>query len=103
MEVDIVTEKSAAFTVLALLVVELVLVVLEVVVWLVSVFTTNVAEAESSAGLPMAVRLYEPTATFATTKEAVKVPLEIEQVHVAIAFPDTEQAVSLDEKSVPET
>ena len=100
-----VTEKSAAFTVpvLVVLVVELVLVVVEVVVWLVSELTTNVAEAESSAGVPMAVRVYEPTARFATTKEAVKVPLEIEQAHVAIAFPDIEQAVSLDEKSVPDT
>ncbi len=62
-----------------------------------------VVEAESPEGFPVAVTPYELGITLATTKEADRAPLENEQVHVASAVPDNEQAVSPDEKPKPYT
>jgi hypothetical protein len=67
------------------------------------VLTAKVVEAESPEGFPVAVTPYEPSITLATTKDASSAPLEIEQVHVASAIPDNEQALSPDEKPKPYT
>jgi len=68
----------------------------------VPLLTTKVAEAESPLGLPVAVIVYVPE-TPATTNDAYKVPLEIEQLEVPTGLPDNEQLVSAVEKSDPAT
>ena len=40
--------------------------------------TLNVADAESSSGVPLAVMEYELAATLATTNDALRIPPEIE-------------------------
>jgi hypothetical protein len=65
--------------------------------------TWNTAFAESSLGLAVAVTLYEPAGTSATTNCAVKVPSVIVQVGELTGCPDKEQLVSFVEKSDPET
>jgi hypothetical protein len=65
--------------------------------------TVKDAEAESPAGLPVAVIVYTPVATLAITKEAVRVPAEIVQVEVVTTLPANEQLVSLDENPEPDT
>ena len=47
--------------------------------------------------------MYEPAATLAITKEAVRVPPEIEQAEVPTGLPESEQLVSPDENPVPTT
>jgi hypothetical protein len=69
---------------------------------MVPLLTTKVAEAESSLGLPVAVIAYVPE-TLATTNEANKVPLEIEQLEVPTGVPDNEQLVSAVENPDPST
>lgn len=66
--------------------------------------TVRLAEAESPPGLPVAVTVYVPDkAAPATTNDADKVPLEIEQLMVPTGLPDNEQLVSAAEKSDPAT
>jgi len=79
------------------------LVVVVVVCVVVAVGTVRVDEAASLIGLPVAVIVYEPTVTLATTNEPVIVPAETEQLDPVTAVPDSEQLESLEEKPVPET
>jgi hypothetical protein len=66
--------------------------------------TVNVAKAESEAGLPVAVTVYELGATFATTNVADSEPPEIEQLNEAIEPASlNEHVVSPDEKPEPDT
>jgi hypothetical protein len=88
-EVDV-SEKSCEVAV------ELVL----VVVWLVN---EKVAVAKSLPGLPIAVMVYEPTATFVAIKEPDNAPFEIEQVEKLTTLPVSEQLESPEEKPDPET
>jgi hypothetical protein len=53
--------------------------------------TVRVEEAESSSGVPVAVTVYELAATFATVKEPVNVPSEMEQVSEITGVPVSEQ------------
>ena len=61
-----------------------------VAVALLLVATVNVVEAESSSGLPVAVIVYEFAAMFATVKDPVNDPSEMEQVCEATALPVNE-------------
>ena len=61
------------------------------------------AVAKSAPGLPVAVIVYAPADTLATTNEAVNVPPEIEQVDEATAPPVIKQEVSRVENPEPET
>ena len=65
--------------------------------------TVSTEEAESPAGLPVAVILYGADATLLTIKEPLRVPAEIEQDELVTGVPDREQLVSLEEKLVPDT
>ena len=65
--------------------------------------TAKLAEAESLPGLPLAVIVYEPDATSATTNDAYKVPSEMEQLKVCTGLPDNEQLVSAVAKPDPVT
>ena len=60
-------------------------------------------DAESDVGVPMAVTVYVLAETLATTKDAVSVPPEIEQVDEATAPLESAHEVSLVEKPEPET
>ncbi|MGP8070612.1 MAG: hypothetical protein ACLP5V_12055 [Candidatus Bathyarchaeia archaeon] len=65
--------------------------------------TVKLAEAESLPGLPLAVIVYVPDATSATTNDAYKAPSEMEQLKVCTGLPDNEQLVSAVEKPDPVT
>jgi hypothetical protein len=63
--------------------------------------TVNVVEAESPVD-PVTTIVYTPTATLATTKEAVRVPPETVQVEAPTPPPDNEQLASVEENPEPE-
>jgi hypothetical protein len=69
--------------------------------------TVNVFEEKSPPGLPVAVIVYTPAGTLATTKELRGVggimPPIIVQVGAATGIPDNVQLVSLGEKFEPDT
>ena len=66
--------------------------------------TVNVAEAESVAGLPVAVMTYALGATAATTNEAVRTPPDTEHVKLEIEPVSLNvQVVSPVEKPEPDT
>jgi len=60
----------------------------EVVLVAAAVATVNVAEPESSTGLPVAVIVYEADVTLYTVKEPVRAPFEIEQEGALTAAPE---------------
>jgi hypothetical protein len=64
----------------------------------------NSADAESPAGFPLTVIVYEPADAAETTNEAETAPLLTEHVSEAtVPPPDNEHDESLDEKPEPDT
>jgi hypothetical protein len=65
--------------------------------------TVKLAEAESPLGLLVAVIVYRPVVTFATSKDADSTPLESEQFAEATTSPKSVQFASVEGKPIPET
>jgi hypothetical protein len=65
--------------------------------------TVKLAETEFPLGLLVAVIVYGPVVTFATTKEADNSPLESEQSSEVTTLPESVQFGSVEGKPEPET